>query len=488
MPRKWFCTTVDDRVAAGWARGTTADVTPEDTVHDPLSLHDLVGDEIAQSRETGHDVASVAQRYANTDPGDTAALEALYADLTALPAAVDWPYDEPSDLPGILATLPAATPDEVAGAMVDPGTLADRILGGWLGRIAGCNLGKPVEWGDHWTAAHIRDYLERAGAWPLRDYFPVLDPMPPGFDLRDNWPETTLGRVDGSARDDDIDYAILGLHLLERHGTAIRPDLVATAWLTYLPYLQVYTAERAVYRNLLQGVSPGDAATERNPYREWIGALIRGDAYGWTHPGQPRAAALLAFQDAALSHTANGIYGEMWAAALVACAFTAPDARSAIEMSLDHIPPRSRLAEALRDVLDIEARGASWDEAIDAIQRGYGHYSWVHTINNAALIAAGLLWGRGDYSATIGLTVSGGWDTDSNGATAGSVAGVLLGASSLPGNFVNPLNDRVRSALFGFDDSRISDLAERTTRIAIRGLAPGGTAAGAVIAADAVAP
>ena len=133
--------------------------------------------------------------------------------------------------------------------------------------------------------------------------------------------------------------------------------------------------------------------------------------------------------------------------------------------SLAHIPPRSRLAEALRDVLDIEARGAELGRGRSTPSSArYGHYSWVHTINNAALIAAGLLWGRGDYAATVGLTVSGGWDTDSNGATAGSVAGVLLGASSLPGHFVEPLNDRVRSALFGFDDSRISDLAARTTR------------------------
>jgi ADP-ribosylglycohydrolase len=453
-------------------------------VHDPLSLHDLVGDEIAQRRETGHDVASVAQRYTAAGPAETSALERLYAELSELTPPVDWPYEEPSDLPGIMATLPApATPDEATASLVDADTLPDRILGGWLGRIAGCNLGKPVEWGDHWTSAHIRDYLERAEAWPLRDYFPVLDPMPPGFDLRDNWPQTTRGRVDGSARDDDIDYAILGLHLLESHGAAIRPDHVATAWLTYLPYLQVYTAERTVYRNLLQGIAPSEAAAVRNPYREWIGALIRGDAFGWTQPGRPRAAALLAFQDASLSHTANGIYGEMWAAALVACAFTASDARSAIEASLGHIPPRSRLAVALRDVLDIEGRGAEWDEAIEAIQRRYGHYSWVHTINNAALIAAGLLWGRGDYAATVGLTVSGGWDTDSNGATAGSVAGVLLGASSLPGHFVEPLNDRVRSALFGFDDSRISDLAARTTRLALRGLSHG-VAGGALVGAE----
>lgn len=440
-------------------------------MHDPLSPHDLVGDEIAQRRETGHDVAALALRYAATDPTDEAGLEDLFLELESLAPPRDWPYDEPSDLDGIVRALPVdGSPDAAGAALVDRGTLPDRILGAWLGRIAGCNLGKPVEWGEHWTTAHIRDYLERADAWPLLDYIPVLDPMPAGFDLRENWPETTRGRVDGSARDDDIDYAILGLHLLERYGTGLQPDHVAVAWLTYLPYLQVYTAERATYRSLLQGIQPRAAATSRNPYREWIGALIRGDAFGWTHPGRPRAAALLAFQDASLSHTQNGIYGETWAAALTAAAFTASDARAAIETSLQHIPPRSRLAEAIRDVLAMDGLGLTWDEAIERIQARYGGYSWVHTINNAAIIVAGLLWGRGDFAATIGLTVSGGWDTDSNGATAGSVAGILLGAAALPAHFVAPLRDRVRSALFGFDDSRISDLAARTTRLALDGL------------------
>jgi ADP-ribosylglycohydrolase len=92
----------------------------------------------------------------------------------------------------------------------------------------------------------------------------------------------------------------------------------------------------------------------------------------------------------------------------------------------------------------------------------------VHSINNACLIIAGLLWGEGDFAATVGLTVQGGWDTDSNGATAGSVAGTVLGAEALPRNFIEPLEDRTRSAVFGFDNSRISELARRTTAMAER--------------------
>ncbi|MHA6630257.1 ADP-ribosylglycohydrolase family protein [Pseudonocardia sichuanensis] len=435
----------------------------------PFEALDAVGifwDEIAQRRESGYDVDAVVARAESLDltPGGAKELTDALETTTRSPA---WAYEEPEGLADILACLPEPLPPQrPAGDVVE-----DKIHAGWLGRIAGCNLGKPVEMGTHWTAAHIRSYLELAGAYPLDDYIPLLDPMPAGYELRkDLMHTTTRGNVHGSERDDDIDYPILGLHLLETHGTVLRPEHVADAWLTFLPFGQVYTAEKVAYRNLVHSVPIERVACHHNPYREWIGAQIRGDIFGWTHPGDPRAAATLAYQDAALSHTANGVYGEMWAAALVAEAFVATSARDVVERSLRHVPPRSRLAEVIRDVLDQHAAGSTWDEALVRIQADYGHYSWVHTLNNAALVVAGLLWGEGDYARTVGLTVMGGWDTDSNAATTGSVAGVLLGTAALPARFIDPLQNRTRSALFGFDDSVISGLAARTTRLALDGL------------------
>lgn len=434
-------------------------------MHDPLNSYDLVLDELAQLRETGHDVDVFARRLEGIGHDDTDALEALFAELGSARKSQSWGYEEPDGIEAILEALTCTT----KVSRVSEADIRERVLGGWLGRIAGCNLGKPVEWGPHWTSGHIREYLVMMDSWPLRDYFPVPDPMPTGYEFRENWPETTRGRVNGSARDDDIDYPILGLHLLETHGRQLSTRNVADAWLTLFPYLQVYTAERAAYTNLLARVPLEDVAATRNPYREWIGALIRGDVFGWVNPGDPIAAMRLAHEDAVLSHVANGVYGELWSAALLSCAFTAATVAEAFDASLQFVPPGSRLAEALRDVRGLYAAHASWDEALSQVQQRYGHYSWVHTINNAAVIAAGLLWGENDYAATVGLTVSGGWDTDSNGATAGSVAGVVLGARGLPEHFTTPLRDRTRSALFGFDKSRISDLAERTVAIALAG-------------------
>jgi len=433
-------------------------------VHDPLNPLDIASDELTQRSESGFDVSGIEAELRDAPADDVARIEAIYDELLHTTRGPDWNFDEPEGLTSIVESWPEPSGRDDPGRPVDPG----RILGSWLGRVAGCNLGKPVEEGTIWTSERIREYLELAGSYPLRNYIPALDPMPAGFILRENWPHTTLGRVDGSDRDDDIDYAILSLHLLEQNGRDLSTRHVADGWLAFLPYTRVYTAERATYVNLLHNVPVSDTGMHRNPYREWIGAVIRGDAFGWVNPGRPRAAARHAHQDAVLSHRANGVYGEMWAAALVSAALTAESAAEAITMSLAVIPVQSRLAEAVHTVRTLHELGTTWEDALSVIQDRYGHYSWVHTVNNAAIITAGLLWGEDDFSTAVGTTVQGGWDTDSNGATVGSVMGALHGAAALPGHFIQPLRDRTRSAVFGYDHSRISDLAARTVALAAR--------------------
>jgi ADP-ribosylglycohydrolase len=434
----------------------------EPTRNDAQIATDLLRDEIQQRRETGYDVDSYVSEANRTDPGDRAAVLALVDAMEESTRSDSWEFDEPTNLSEIVATLGESAPAE----KVDSEHFADATRAAWLGRIAGCNLGKPVEWGDYWTVERIRDYLQLTDSYPLTDYFVKLDPQPEEFALRENWPETTRGKVNGSARDDDIDYPILCLSLLERHGADLRTEHVGQAWRLLLPIEQTYTAERAAYINLVNGVRPPRSASYRNPYREWIGAQIRADVFGYVHAGDPRSAALHSYEDAALSHTGNGIYGEMWAAALVAASFISSDAKEAVLRSLEVVPPRSRLAEAINRVLRLHASGTTWEAALADIRAAYGHYSWVHTINNAAAVVAALLWADGDFTTAVGRVVMSGWDTDSNGATVGSVAGIFAGTDGLPAHLIEPLHDTTRSALFGFDNSQISDLAARTVRVA----------------------
>jgi ADP-ribosylglycohydrolase len=432
-------------------------------MHDVLNFGEMLADELAQRRESGYDVSDVEDLVREALGSASAAeMERAYSELEATELRGDWSYVEPTPLEDIRGTLPG--PPELPALRLDDDALRDRLLGAWLGRCAGCNLGKPVE---GWTRGRIRRYLDLADAYPIDNYLPVVESPPDDLRLNWCWPDTTRGNVEYMARDDDIDYTILGLHVLEDHGLDFGPMDVAVEWLDHLPFTQVYTAERAAYRNLVRGMTAPATASYRNPYREWIGAQIRADMWGYVSPGDPERAVRLAYQDASLSHTQNGVYGELWAAALIAVSFVVDDVGRALEASLAFVPPRSRLAEAIGDVLRLHESGLDWEQARDAIEdRSYAGYSFVHTVNNAALVSAALLWGDRDFTKTIGLAVQGGWDTDCTGATAGSVFGAMHGAEALPAHWVEPLNDLVRSSIMGFDRSRVSELATRTLRLA----------------------
>jgi ADP-ribosylglycohydrolase len=376
-----------------------------------------------------------------------------------------YPFNEPSAYEAICAVRPAALP--VALALPGEASLHDRMLGALLGRAVGCQLGKHFE---GMPRADIETYLRSAGEWPadgtLHDYVPLLASPPVRIIVPS--PQATRGNFAEMARDDDMDYPLIGLHILEKYGAGFTIEDVAFTWLSLLPYQMVFTAERAAYRNIVNELPVTQTATHDNPYREWIGAQIRADAWAYASASLPERAARWAWQDASLSHVKNGIYGELWAAAMIAAAFddtTAPidgaRIRALLDIGLAAIPARCRLADALRQLDAWHAGGIPWEAAFDRVRDGYGGYHWVHTINNALVVALALLYGGGDFSRTISLAVLCGWDTDCNGATAGSILGAMLGAGALPTGWTAPLNDRLRSAVIGFDGARFSDLARR---------------------------
>lgn len=432
-------------------------------MHDVLDPRDLVPDEAEELIVSGYPAAALLEAARAAASGDDqAALSNIETRLASLERDSSWPYVE--DVPEHELS---ALCSRLRKTSYDPATYADRVRGAWLGRTAGNTIGKPIEGLD---AQEVEAYLRAAGQIPLRGYLPLVTPLPDGVTrLHPSAPLATAGAFGDVPRDDDIDWTIVGLHLLESRGTGFSTEDVAVAWLDRVPFTQTYTAERAAYRNLVHGLRAPDTATTRNPYREWIGALIRVDAYGYTNPGDPGAAASLALRDARLSHTGNGVYGAMWAAALVAAAFTADSARDAIEQAAEVVPPRSRLGVALRHVLELFDSGASHEDALQWIDSALGHYAWVHTINNAALIATGVLWGT-DFLGGVGIAIEGGRDTDSNGATVGSVLGALHGSVVLPDSLRLPEPVRVRSAVRDFDRITIDELTERTIRLTEQGL------------------
>jgi ADP-ribosylglycohydrolase len=424
---------------------------------------ELVAFELAAARDEGRDLDALAAGWAAAGGGPDERHRALALELLDAADAVPLPAspDEPERFADIVASWPAPPP-VLGDGRVDP----DRMHGAWLGRAVGCLLGKPVEM---IPRDGIREILRATGRWPLAGYFTAVG-LPAGVAARWPWnrsaPTSLAENIDGMPEDDDLNFALLALRILEKHGRGFTSLDVAQAWLDSLPGGRVFTAERVAYRNLLMAVLPPDSARHHNPFREWIGAQIRTDAYGWASPGRPAAAAELAHRDAVVSHVRGGVHGALWVAALTAAALVASDVDTVLNVGESVLPPRSRFAAAVREARALGAAGDDWEAVADAVYARHGHLHWVHGRNNGALVAAALAHGRGDFDRSICAVVSGGWDTDSNGATVGSVVGALRGASALDRRWTDPLHGRIASSIAGFDGARFADLAARTLAVA----------------------
>ncbi|HEU4947525.1 MAG TPA: ADP-ribosylglycohydrolase family protein [Kribbella sp.] len=421
---------------------------------------DLLPHQLVQSRSEGIDVADVEARWlaagGTTDaPVSGASADPAGDDLRALARE-------------LLDELDAATPTpaelEIPQLELLPAgkDVAARVLAGWTGRAAGNLLGKPVE---KIPREGIREILEVSGQWPLRQYITAVG-VPDDVQARWPWnrrsePTSLREVINGMPEDDDLNFAILALRMLERHGAALTTEDVAQAWLENLPAGRVFTAERVAYRNLLDGVAPPRTALVRNPFREWIGAQIRTDVYGWASPGDRTAAARLALADARLSHTGAGVDGAVWVAAMSAAALVLDDPRGVVEAGLAVLPEDSAITRAVRHGLSLA--GVPLDEALDRLHAEYGHLHWVHSVNNSALTAYALT--APDFATGVGIAVMGGWDTDSVGATVGAVLGAVLG---VPREWSEPLRNRVATSLPGMDQIGIDELAARTREVAER--------------------
>jgi ADP-ribosylglycohydrolase len=428
-----------------------------------IQPEDLVGHELRQAREDGRDVDDVAARWlaAGGRPAPQAGASAEPAAVELRELALEL-LDELAARPSVLA---ASEPDELEAilAAADPvppsKPRTERISGAWLGRAAGCVLGKPVE---KVPREGIRALAESTGNWPLRGWFTGVG-LDPEVAERYPWnrasaPTSLAENIDGIPEDDDLNFTMLAVKLLERCARSFETLDVAKEWLDYLPPGRIFTAERIAMRNLLDACLPPDTATRRNPFREWIGARLRVDVYGWTAQGDPLAAATMAWHDARLSHTANGVYAAMFMAAAHAASLGADSPAECADVGFSVVPSGSRLAEALAFARSLDG---AWEARVDALYDRYGHYHWVHAINNTALVAAAL-YAFDDYDGAICGVVQGGWDTDTNGAAVGSIVGALRPVGE---RWSAPLRGTFASSLSGFDGSTLDELAARTVAL-----------------------
>ena len=248
-------------------------------------------------------------------------------------------YNEPDDIDGIHALRDGFT---IKGKLPDNETMKKKIEGAWYGRICGCLLGKPVECS---RTDELIPFLKDINNYPMTRYIlnsEITDEIESKYNFR-FINKTYIDYSDGAPVDDDTNYTVMSQLLIDKYGKDFTSDDVADMWLSTQPVYNYFTAERVAFKNLIMGYTPPNSAKYKNPFREWIGAQIRGDYYGYINPGDAEKAAHMAWRDATVSHIKNGIYGEMFVSAMLACCAVSDNITEIIKGGLGQIPKSSRL-------------------------------------------------------------------------------------------------------------------------------------------------
>lgn len=443
----------------------------------------FMAEEEGRGRRERERLAKLAQT------ADEKQLLAIYEQALAIPDDPKLERAEPYDLESIRTLRPKAKRRMFATPRHDEDWLYDRLYGAWLGRCAGCTLGGPGETFRPHTRKRLIQYLTAVSPdeWPIRDYMPAHSPRS-GLKFWGKM-DATRENLRYAPADDDLTLTMIAqIALSELH----RPDQfqsrdIASVWVRFMPYaLMEGGTGMMAFRNLVlrypmnairwkqipeEAIDWRWVATHSNPYRFDIDAGLRADSYGYAAPGLPELAAELAWRDARTSNVRTGIYCAMFYAAAIAAAFALEDPVEVVKAGLAEIPATSRLAAEIGKMIAIcRKHGFRPERILEVQEENIATFSGddCSTFANVAAVVSSLLMGGGDFGNVIRFTVMAGLDSDTTAATAGSIAGAMLGARRIEAKWSRPLNDTVHGNIVGYQPIAISECARRSLEICRR--------------------
>ena len=438
--------------------------------------------------EQGYDIEGLQDELDNL-PDSYDELVKFTKNLLNLKIRKDWSYVEPSSIYDILNEMDPSRPKGQI-TEIDYEDSSKRVEAAFIASLCGCILGKPLE--QKFTGHEIRKALEEINEWPMSDYISkdIENVLPK---VHTSFPETAREFINYVAPDDDINYTIMGMLILEKFGADFTHENMKELWIKHLPIgttfgpentkllksgieLKIDGRDRSAFlakgpngsENILPTDKPEDLIDVfndiLNPGDELCGAAIRADAYGYAYPGNPAMASELACRDASFTHNRTGVYGTMFIAAAISCAQIMEDRDEIIETALKFVPQKSRFYERVsvcfKDVKDSD----SWEEAYDKISDKYGEYGHCRIYQEIGMLINTLKFAK-NVGHGICIQVSQGADTDSFGATSGSILGAYFGPGYLDDKWIKPFNDDIHTGLAWFFERSVSKLAKRMSKL-----------------------
>ncbi len=315
----------------------------------------------------------------------------------------------------------------------------NKVYGCWLGKNIGGTLGAPFE-GQRFTNDCTFYTQDLKG-----------DPLP----------------------NDDLDLQLIWLAMAERHGLLnLNSRLFGDYWASHI--IGPWNEYSVAHHNVRNGFYPPISGALNNDYWKFSnGAWIRSEIWACLFPGNPDQAIRYAYLDSSCDHCGEGIYAEMYTAALESAAFVVKDLRKLIAIGLSKVPQDSRVAKYVRMVCDAYDNGEDWLTARNrVVEDNNKDLKWFQAPANVAYATLGLLYGEGDFGKTICRAVNCGDDTDCTGATAGAVMGIMYGRKGIPAKWMEPIGEKIltcainRFGLMTMPPTSIRELTNRTVRLA----------------------
>lgn len=336
-------------------------------------------------------------------------------------------FEHPAEWSAVREAMGKVTEGQMAGALEN---LESKTYQGWLGQLAGGSFGTAIE---GYTGRRIAEVYGKIESYITQ-------------------PETT---------NDDVVYELVLLDVFRDRGRQMTSVELAMEWVRQIPF--GWSAEWVALHNLSQGIFPPDSGSFRNAYSDWIGAQMRGMICGMLAPGWPLEAARLAHIDAVISHAANGVFGEIYAAVLTSLAYVRQDPRQILLEAIEYIPQNSEYASVARECIEVVRTNLDPQKAWDYLDQLFEQYNWIHAYPNIAAVILALWYGEGEMTRSFSLLAMAGMDVDCNGGLVGSVLGVI---HPVPSQWAEPLGDLLETYIPGKEKLSIRALAEETARLA----------------------
>ncbi|MGL5256353.1 MAG: ADP-ribosylglycohydrolase family protein [Proteocatella sp.] len=317
--------------------------------------------------------------------------------------------------------------DKSKEVISDSKNFFDKTYAGWLAQIVGAGVGTAIE---GYTTSNIKEAFG-----DINDY--VRKP---------------------STYNDDITYEVAFLEAFRKNGYKLKPEDIALEWVALIP--SGWSAEDIALKNIMLGIYPPESGYRSNPFREWIGAQMRGTVCGMVAPANPKLAAELAFKDGVVSHHNNGVIGEMFNAMMCSMAYVEDDMRTIVKKAIDMVPKNSEYYAVVKFALDACMSKGNFEEAWKLCEIQFKEYNWIHAYPNAAAEVVALYFSENNFNKCINLISMAGQDVDCNAAQIMTLFGIAYGIECIEAKWKTPIGEDIMSYVRGYEKTSITEITK----------------------------